>query len=95
VRSSGFACTGAIRSRVAARLPSLGELFQTREHVGVFPHQQNQRRGLIVGLTASLFPPLQCPRVDAQAIREGGPRHMKAVARVPNELVIDSRRLNA
>jgi hypothetical protein len=68
-----------------------GQSPKSGERVGVLPSEQNQRRRPIVRLAAPLFPPLECPRIDANSVRERRSRHAETRPSALDDLSIDAR----
>jgi hypothetical protein len=51
-------------------ISAVQDRFWTFEHVWVPSNEPDEDGSLFVGLAATLFPPLQCSRVDAALVRE-------------------------
>src|SRR4051812_14838243 len=74
--------------------PSAGntQRLKTIQSVRILPYQQDQRRRLLVGLAAPLFPALEGPGVNTQLEGEHLPRHLQSFARLAHELRIHRRK---
>src|SRR6266852_5324596 len=66
-----------------------GKLLQTLKHVGVAAHQEDQRGGLRIWLSAALFPLFEGSLIDAKLASKYRPRTAHSLARFEDEPGID------